>query len=157
MSKSVERVQTALENLGFTGEIRFMDKDTHTAQQAAETLGCDVAQIVKSLVFRTADNRPVLAITSGANRVDLKRLGAIVGSEIGKADAQFVRDTTGFAIGGVAPVGIPEDVITLFDQDLFSHDTVWAAAGAPNTLFPIKQQDFRKLAAGRIFDFVERS
>ena len=134
-----------------------MEKDTHTAQQAAETLGCNVGQIVKSLVFRTADNLPVLAITSGANRVDLKRLGAILESKVSKADAQFVRDATGFAIGGVAPVGIPGDVITLFDQDLFSHDTVWAAAGAPNTLFPLSQQEFSKLAAGRVFDFVERS
>ena len=152
-----EKVVSALDEMNIACAIRYLDRETRTAQQAAETLGCDILQIVKSLVFKSESGRPVLAATSGGNRVDLNRLSKIIGENVGKADAKFVRSQTGFVIGGVAPVGLPAYVQTVFDIDLFNHDVVWAAAGTANTLFPISKADLYRLADGRIYDFAELS
>ena len=134
-------------------DIRILDHETRTSQAAAIALGCRVSQIAKSLIFKTQSNRPVLAITSGSNRVALDRLSAIVGEKVGKANADDVKAATGFAIGGVAPVGLANPVDTFFDRDLFDHDVVWAAAGTANSLFPIAKEDLKIIAGERIFDF----
>ena len=134
-------------------DIRILDHETRTSQAAAIALGCRVSQIAKSLIFKTQSNRPVLAITSGSNRVALDRLSAIVGEKVGKANADDVKDATGFVIGGVAPVGLAKPVDTVFDRDLFDHDVVWAAAGTANSLFPISKEDLKIIADERIFDF----
>ena len=156
MSEANKKVIAALAELGIPCEINLLEYDTRTSFEAAQTLDCSVAQIAKSLIFRTTSQRALLAVTSGANRVDVKRLGDIVGETVLKADADFVRSATRFVIGGVAPVGMPASVATVFDRDLFRHEIVWAAAGTPNSLFPISRKDLFKLAADRIFDFTER-
>ena len=155
MSTANDRVKAKLDELGIKTEIRILEQDTRTAPQAAEVVGCDVGQILKSLIFRTGSGRALLAITSGSNRVDVERLKELVGETVLRADADFVRQATGYAIGGVPPVGHSGPVETFFDRDLFQHETVWAAAGTPNSLFPIKQEDLSKLAGDRIFDFTE--
>ncbi len=149
------RVVAALRELDIECDIRILDHETRTSAEAAETLGCQVAQIAKSLIFKAKSERAILAITSGSNRVVLSTLAKVVGEKVGKADADFVRQTTGFAIGGVAPVGLASVVETVFDEDLFLHETVWAAAGTANSLFPINNADLRRLAADRIFAFGE--
>ena len=110
--------------------IAEMPQSTRTAQEAAEACGCRVGQIVKSLVFRRADNnRPVLLLVSGANRVDLEKVAAVIGTGLKRADADYVRAETGFAIGGVAPLGATGPITTYMDKDLMAYDTIWAAAG----------------------------
>lgn len=108
-----------------------------TAAEAAAALGCSVAEIAKSIVFRRrSDDAAVVVITSGDNRVDAKKVAASVG-EVGKADADFVREATGYAIGGVSPVGHPDATVLLVDRDLFRFETIWAAAGHPHAVFPL--------------------
>ncbi len=153
-----QRVIDALHSMNIQCEVRILDHDTRTSAAAAQSLGCSVSQIAKSLIFKTQSNRPVLAITSGSNRVKLAVLSEYFGEQIGKADAEFVRTSTGFAIGGVAPVGLINPIDTVFDPDLFLHETVWAAAGTPNSLFPIDSADLPRLARStgdRIFPFTE--
>lgn len=138
---SADRVRQALAALGHTPDIKEFDATTRTSADAAAAIGCAVAQIAKSLVFRAAgSNRAVLVIASGVNRVDEKLVAAALGDRIVKADAAFVRDKTGFAIGGVAPVGHPEKLTTLIDADLLQHAEIWAAAGTPNAVFRLTPQ-----------------
>ncbi len=155
MNPANVRVKTALAEMSIQCEITYLEHDTRTSAQAAETLGCSIAQIAKSLIFTAGDVEAVLAVTSGGNRVRTDLLAGIVGQSIGKANANFVRQTTGFVIGGVAPVGIANPIQTVFDRDLFVHEVVWAAAGTPNTLFPISKSDLYTLAGDRIYDFTE--
>jgi prolyl-tRNA editing enzyme YbaK/EbsC (Cys-tRNA(Pro) deacylase) len=110
-----------------------------------------VAQIVKSIIFRAHDGRGVLVLTSGANRVDEAKLVALLGQPVGKADADFVRDVTGFAIGGVPPLAHAQPLLTLIDEDLLSYEFLWAAAGTPSTVFRLSPQDLLRLAPqGRV-------
>ena len=127
---AVDRVVAALARAGVAPEIREFPEGTRTAPEAAAAVGCDVGQICKSLVFRVGDE-PLLVVASGANRVDEARFGA------SKADAAFVREQTGFAIGGVPPVGHDRPIETVIDEDLLRYDVVWAAAGTPRHVFPI--------------------
>ena len=120
-----------------------MPGSTRTAVDAAHAVGCDVGQIVKSLVFASGDHRAWLVLASGTNRVDTDRLGCVVGAPLEMADPDTVRDVTGFAIGGVAPVGLASDIPVLMDEDLLDHDIVWAAAGTPRTVFPIAPRALR--------------
>ena len=115
-----------------------------TAAEAAAGLGCSVAEIAKSIVFRRDDGAPVVVITSGDNRVDVGKVEALVGA-VGKADADFVREATGYAIGGVSPVGHPDGAVLLLDRDLFRFDTIWAAAGHPHAVFPLTPTQLREL------------
>ncbi|MDE0308604.1 MAG: YbaK/EbsC family protein [Acidiferrobacterales bacterium] len=149
------RVKSALAQMNIPCEITIVEHDTRTSAQAAETLGCSIAQIAKSLIFTAGDGDAVLAVTSGANRVCTDLLADLVGQPIGKANAEFVRHTTGFVIGGVAPAGLAHPVRTVFDRDLFVHETVWAAAGTPNSLFPISRKNLRVLAGDRIRNFTQ--
>ena len=125
---------------------------TRTAADAAAAIGCDVAQIVKSLVFRKGSGGALLVLTSGRNRVDESKVGALVAEPISKADAAFVREVTGFAIGGVPPAGHPEPIDTLVDRDLLPLGEVWAAAGTPQTVFPIGPDELVRLTGGRVAD-----
>lgn len=151
MSSSVERVRAALVAAGCAADIKEFDASTRTSADAAAAIGCAQAQIAKSLVFRAAaSNRAVLVIASGTNRVDEKKLTALVGEKIGKADADFVRAETGFAIGGVAPLGTTGPVKVLIDADLLQYPEIWAAAGAPNAVFRLTPADLARVTAGQV-------
>ena len=148
---SLRRVRDALAAEDLEVEITTFPESTRTSAEAAAAIGCTVAQIAKSLVFRAVDSdRPVLVIASGDNRVDTGKVAALLGEKIGRADADFVRARTGFAIGGVSPVAHKEPPLVLIDRDLLAHDRIWAAAGAPNAVFPLAPQDLESLTGGRV-------
>lgn len=137
---AVERFLTAVGELGLDPQVMTFPNDTRTAQQAADALGCELGQIVKSLIFKAGDDL-VLVLTSGANRVDVAKAAALFDVEaLGKADADEARSATGFAIGGIPPCGHPEPLRTVIDTDLLGWETVWAAAGAPDAVFEIAPQ-----------------
>lgn len=151
ISASTQRVQNALQDQGIECNVRELEASARTSQQAADGIGCSVSQIAKSLVFRGAQSdKAILVIASGSNRVNEARLAELVGEPIGKADAQFVRRVTGYAIGGVAPVGHPETLETYIDSDLFQYDEIWAAAGTPHTVFPLTPKDLERITAGSV-------
>ena len=148
---SVKKVQQTLTSLGFSDEIVVFPDSTRTAIEAAQAVGCSVGQIVKSLVFKGArSHKPLLALVSGANRVNEKRLGALVGEEIEKADADFVRRHSGFAVGGVPPVGHVERLATFIDRDLLQYDVFWAAAVSPHAVFRLAQGDLQSMTGGEV-------
>ena len=134
--RSTDRVRAAAEAAGLPLEIREMPQSTRTAEEAAAACGTSVAQIVKSLIFRKATSgAPLLLLVSGKNRVDEKAIRAALGDTLKRVDANEVRDLTGFAIGGVAPLGSLTPLPTFMDADLMAFDVVWAAAGAPSAVF----------------------
>lgn len=147
-----ERVERALAEAGCPAEVRLLDASARTAAEAAAAVGCSVAQIAKSLIFRGAHSgNHILVIASGANRVDEAKVAAAVGEPIGKADAAFVRERTGFAIGGVAPVGHAiEPAHVLVDSDLAALQPIWAAAGHPHRVMPLAFADLVRLSGGRV-------
>ena len=148
-SAAVVRVRRALEEAGFTPEIVELPGAARTAKAAAEFLGCDVAQIANSLVFRgSGSSDAILVMSSGARRVDLSRLAQVVGEPVLKADAEFVRAATGFAIGGVAPVGHTGDVKAFVERSLAAHQDIWAAAGHPTTVFRLGYAELVSLTHG---------
>jgi prolyl-tRNA editing enzyme YbaK/EbsC (Cys-tRNA(Pro) deacylase) len=148
---AVDRVRAALDAAGVATTIVALPDAARTARAAADAIGCDVAQIANSLVFRGATSgAPLLVMTSGANRVDTARVAALVGEPVGKADAAFVRAATGFVIGGVAPVGHSAPVRTLIDRDLFRHAEIWAAAGHPHTVFRLTPDALVRLTGGTV-------
>ncbi len=150
LKPSAQRVRDALAALGLSFEIVEFPETTRTAKDAARAIGCEVAQIAKSLVFRgLVTNCAILVIASGSNRVDERLIADMAGEGIGKADADFVRERTGFAIGGVPPVGHSERLTTFLDEDLFGLDEIWAAAGTPNAVFRLKPGDLVTLTGGR--------
>lgn len=151
-----ERLRQAIAESGIAAEVRELPTSTRTAQAAADTVGCTVAEIAKSLVFRgSASGRAVLAIMSGANRVAVGKLSALAGEELGKADADFVRGATGYAIGGVPPFGFPSPLLTFLDEDLFQYPKVWAAAGSPFAVFEVTPADLERASAARRADLKE--
>lgn len=144
----VQRVAAALQAKGHPHAPQMLGESCRTAQEAADTLGVAVGQIAKSIIFkRKSDNLAVLVIASGDRRVDEKKVDALVG-KTGRADADFVRASTGFAIGGVSPVGHLNPPVTLIDRELFRFDEVWAAAGHPNGVFRLRPQDLESLTGG---------
>lgn len=150
---SVQRVEQALAELGIETSIVEFAASTRTAVEAAREIGCDVAQIAKSIVLRgLKDDSCILVIASGASRVDEKKVAALIGQPVGKADAAFVRARTGFAIGGVAPVGHAGPVTVLVDESLWSLDPIWAAAGAPNAVFCLSADDLHRIPDIRVED-----
>lgn len=152
MQPAVERVRRALTELGAKGAIRTLDGSARTAAQAAAELGVDAARIANSLVF-SADGAPLLVLASGGHRVDTSKVAALVGAErVQRADADFVRTHTGFAIGGVAPVGHPEPLRTLVDTALADFDEVWAAAGHPHSVFPTTYAELLTMTGGQPAD-----
>ena len=153
LKASAQRVQAALAELGFAFDVREFPESTRTSAEAAAAIGCAVGQIAKSLVFRARQSgRPVLVIASGANRVDENKIGRLIGEKIGRADAAFVREKTGFAIGGVPPLGHAEPPLALIDEDLLEFSEVWAAAGTPNAVFRLAPGDLAAMTAGRTAD-----
>lgn len=152
LSPSATRVQAALDAAGVGSRIVEHAVAARTSAQAAEVLGCTVGQIAKSLVFRAASGRAVLVIASGANRVDEARVAALIGEPIGKADAAFVREATGYAIGGIPPLGHPRALAPLIDRDLLRHDVVYAAGGTPNAMFPIAPAELVRASGGTAAD-----
>lgn len=136
--------------LGSRFEVLEFDAGTRTAEDAATAIGCKVAQIAKSLVFRAASERPVLVVASGVHRVDEKTISALVGEPIARADADFVREATGFAIGGVPPVGHRMAPVALIDESLMAFEEIWAAAGTPNAVFRLTPTELVQLTGGTV-------
>ena len=152
MAGAEERVAAAAAAAGLEITIRRFPEGTRTAADAAAAVGCDVAQIVKSLVF-LADGRPVVALVSGANRLDPARLAAALGSQdIERADGDAVRAATGYAIGGVPPFGHADPLPVLMDRSLFDHDIVWAAGGRPDAVFAVSPTDLERVAGAQVAD-----
>jgi prolyl-tRNA editing enzyme YbaK/EbsC (Cys-tRNA(Pro) deacylase) len=138
LPRSARRVQEALRALALPADVRELDASTRTAPEAAAAVGCELGAIVKSLVFRGKDSGdPVLALVAGDNRADEARIEAEVGEAVGRADADWVREVTGYAIGGIPPVGHPAPLRTVLDEDLLRFERVWAAAGTPRAVFPV--------------------
>lgn len=154
MSKSLGRVKAALEAAGVAAEVLEMEAETRTAEQAAAAAGCALDQIVKSIIFRgEASGHAVLFLTAGGNRVDPARASAVAGQPLGKADADLIRAETGFAIGGVAPVGHLTRVRAFLDPRLMEFDRVWAAAGTPRHIFAIAPADLHRITGADIAEF----
>jgi prolyl-tRNA editing enzyme YbaK/EbsC (Cys-tRNA(Pro) deacylase) len=151
LSASAARVMAELRRLGTAGEVRELPDSTRTARDAAAALRCEPAQIVKSLVFRDLDrDRPVLVLICGVDRVDESKLADLVGAAVGQAPAAFVRDRTGYAIGGVPPVGHREAIETYVDEGVMAHEQLWAAAGTPRAVFPTTGDELLRLTGGRL-------
>ena len=152
LNASAQKVQDALDARGYTHcRVVEMPDSTRTAAEAAAAIGCTVAQIAKSLVFRgTESGDPVLVIASGTNRVDPQRLAALLGEPVEKPDADYVRERTGFVIGGVPPLGHSEPLRTFVDRDLLAFDDIWAAAGTPRAVFRLSPDDLVSMTGGEV-------
>jgi len=154
MSKSLKRVRRVLEEAGIGVDILEMAEGTRTADEAARAAGCALDQIVKSIIFRgEADGHVVLFLTAGGNRVDPDKASAVAGEPLGKADAQLIRAETGFAIGGVAPIGHLRPIHSYLDPRLLDFDVVWAAAGTPRHVFAIDPREIQRLSGAVTADF----
>lgn len=148
---SAQRVQDALAALGYPRDVVELPDSARTAAEAAQAIGCEVGQIAKSLVFKLmAAGAPVLVVASGQNRVDEQRIAAWAGEPIGKADADFVRDQTGYAIGGVPPVGHIQPLRTVIDEDLLQLEVIWAAAGHPRAVFRLTPAELVRMTGGHV-------
>jgi prolyl-tRNA editing enzyme YbaK/EbsC (Cys-tRNA(Pro) deacylase) len=146
-------VDAVLESAGAEGRVRILDEAAPTAAAAAALLGVEVGAIANSLVFATAENTPLLVMTSGAHRVDTARVAALVGtSKLRRADADFVYAHTGQRIGGVAPVAHPRRLRTLVDRDLAGYPEIWAAGGIPHAVFPTTYRELLALTEGEEAD-----
>lgn len=152
LNASAQKVQDALDARGYTHcRVVEMPDSTRTAAEAAAAIGCTVAQIAKSLVFRGArSGAPVLVIASGTNRVDPQRLAALIGEPVEKPDADYVRERTGFVIGGVPPLGHSEPIRTFIDRDLLAFEEIWAAAGTPRAVFRLTPDDLVSMTGGKV-------
>jgi Cys-tRNA(Pro) deacylase len=151
LSPSAQKVQDALRALGFDLTVIEHAESTRTAQEAAERVGVTLGQIVKSLIFKgKATGKPILVLTSGANRVDEKRIKSYAGEKIERADADFVRGMTGYAIGGVPPIAHAKQMETYLDEDLLQYDVIWAAAGTPKAVFELTPDELQKMTAGKV-------
>lgn len=158
MSKSLNRVRAALEAAGAAVEIIEMAAGTRTAAQAAGACNCEIDQIVKSMIFRgEADRRAILFLTAGGNRVDPAKASAVAGEALGKADAALIRAQTGFAIGGVAPIGHLNPTCAFIDPRLLAFPLVWAAAGTPRHVFAADPKDILRLSRAQVADFTAAS
>jgi prolyl-tRNA editing enzyme YbaK/EbsC (Cys-tRNA(Pro) deacylase) len=153
LSASAQKIQDILEESGYPLKVLELPGSTRTAVQAAQAIGCQVGQIVKSIIFKAKrSQQPVLVIASGSNRVNEKLIEAQIDEPLGKADAEFVRSKTGFAIGGVPPLGHLEPLQTFIDQDLFQYEEIWAAAGTPHAVFRLTPQILRDLTGGQVLE-----
>ena len=151
LSLSAQKVQDKLNSLGYNYTVIEHKDSTRTAQEAADRAGCALGQIVKSLIFKGRDSgKPILILTSGVNRVDEKRISKYAGEAIVRPDADFVRAVTGFAIGGVPPIGHAVPMETYVDEDFLQYRTIWAAAGTPNAIFELKTEDLQKMTNGKV-------
>lgn len=157
LPESAQRVARLLVDMGHDKPVVVLPQSGKTSAQAAAGLGCEVAQIAKSIIFRRAtDDAPVLVIASGANRVDEAKVAAQVGP-LAKADARFVRDMTGYAIGGVCPIGHAVKPVMLLDADLFNYGSLWAAAGHPHTVFNLTPAQLVDMTGAPVADVALRA
>ena len=151
ISSSARKVQKALIEYGITSQVVEMPQSTRTADDAARAARCQVGQIVKSLIFKgKKTQQPILVATSGANRVNEKKIATLISEPLAKADAEFVREKTGFAIGGVAPVGHVQQIRIFIDEDLLQYNEIWAAAGTPKAIFKLTPQELQKITGGQV-------
>ena len=151
LSGSARKVQDALSAHGLQCQVLELKQSTRGARDAAEAVGCEVGQIVKSLVFKgKASQKPVLVVASGSNRVNEKRLAELISEPVKMPDADFVRQKTGFAIGGVPPIGHAQPLETYIDEDLFKYEEIWAAAGTPHSLFKLTPADLETITGGLV-------
>lgn len=156
MSKSLKRVAKEAEELGLGIQIIQLEIQTKTAAQAADAMGCSDDQILKSIIFLGQNSgKCVLFMTAGGNRVDVDKASALAGEPLGRADAAVIRDQTGFAIGGVSPLGHITDVAKFIDPRLMEFDAIWAAAGTPNSMFTIDPKRLQDATGAIVGDFTE--
>ena len=153
LSASAVKVQEVLRGMGFNCQVIELPGSTRTAAEAASVVGCKVEQIAKSLVFQgKASGKPIMVIASGGHRVNEKKLRNLVSERVRKADADFVRVHTGFAIGGVPPVGHANPIEMYIDEDLLRHDHIWAAAGTPHAVFKLTPSELTRMTGGKTVD-----
>ena len=153
LSASAAKVKDFLDKEGFSFNVVELPSSTRTAKEAADAIGCSVAQIAKSLVFEGVDTKEaVLIVASGINRVDLKKFELVTGLKIKKADADFVKKQTGFSIGGIPPAGHIKPIKTYLDKDLKKYDSIWAAAGTPFAVFELNPEELEELTGGEWID-----
>jgi prolyl-tRNA editing enzyme YbaK/EbsC (Cys-tRNA(Pro) deacylase) len=159
LSDPARRVQSALDAIdptAFADRVRELNEPVRTSQAAADAVGCAVEQIVKSLVFRVtsgaAEGRAVMVLASGANRVDTAKLAALMGGDVAMGDPRFVREVTGYAIGGIPPLGYAQPLEVVIDLHLMTLGSLWAAAGHPNSLFPLTPDELLRVTGGRVVD-----
>jgi len=151
LEPSAQKVQDVLRSRGFANEVVQLADSARTSAEAAAAVGCDVAQIAKSLVFRARESgRAVLVVASGTNRVDEKKVAALLGEPIGRADPDFVRAETGYAIGGIPPIGHARPIVTFVDEELLKLEKIWAAAGHPHAVFPLTPAELVEMTGGRV-------
>ncbi len=155
LSASAQKVQDVLDGFNLEHRVIEIEIPVKTSQQAADVVGCNVAQIAKCLIFTSVSGKPVLVIASGINRVNEARVAEIIGESISRATPDFVRSSTGFAIGGIPPVGHAVQPMVVIDQDLLEHASIWAAAGHPNSLFELNPADLEQMTGGMVADIRE--
>lgn len=153
LAGSAKKVQDFLIDKGFSCSVKELPDSTRTAEEAAKAIGCDVAQIAKSLVFiDKSSGNPILIIASGINQVDIKKVESLTGLHLIKADGKFVKERVGFAIGGVPPVGHNEKITTFLDPTLKNYEQIWAAAGTPFAVFGLHSSEIQKMTDGKFID-----
>lgn len=151
LSSSAQRIQEELIKLGYDYTVIEAEESTRTAEEAAARVGCEVGQIVKSLIFQgKSSGKAILILTSGANRVDVNRIKAYANEKIRRADPEFVRECTGFAIGGIPPLGHVRLIETYVDEDLLRYEEIWAAAGTPKAVFKMQASELPKMTGGKV-------
>jgi prolyl-tRNA editing enzyme YbaK/EbsC (Cys-tRNA(Pro) deacylase) len=152
-SAGVQKVKEQLTALGYSNRVVEVPASTRTSAEAAAAMGCSVGQIAKSILFKTRsteEDSAVMVVASGANRVDEKKVEALIGFPVTKADADFVRQQTGFVIGGVPPIGHAQALRILIDEDLFQYELIWAAAGSPHAVFQLTPAQLVEMTAGTV-------
>jgi len=151
LKESAQIVQDVIIQSGYNNQVIELPQSTRTAQEAADALNCKVAQIAKSIIFRLVEsNEPVLVIASGVNRVNEQQIELLLNQKLGKADAEFVREHTGFVIGGVSPIGHKNTLLTFIDEDLFQYEEIWAAAGHPKAIFQLTPNELLEMTKGTV-------
>ena len=151
LSPTAQKIQNLLFELGYPYTVIEHTESTRTAQEAADQAGCELGQIVKSLIFKGKHTeKPILVLASGPNRVNEKLIGEYAGETVVKPDADYVRVVTGFAIGGVPPIGHARKMETYIDGDFMKYATIWAAAGTPKAIFELKTEDLQKMTGGKV-------
>lgn len=151
LKESAKIVQDLIFELGYSNKVIELPNSARTAKEAADALNCEVAQIAKSIIFKLeSSNSPVLIVASGINRVNEKQIEKIINDKLGKADADFVREQTGFVIGGVSPIGHKNPVMTFIDEDLLQYKEVWAAAGHPKAIFQLTPNELIEMTKGKV-------
>jgi prolyl-tRNA editing enzyme YbaK/EbsC (Cys-tRNA(Pro) deacylase) len=156
MNPTAQHVQEVINQLGYSNKVLEFEEPTRTAEEAAARVKCGIGQIVKSLVFQGSQSKKgILVLTSGLNRVDIKKLEAITGETVKRASPVFVRENSGFSIGGIPPIGLKNEFSVLMDRDLLNYENLWAAAGTPNSVFEVKPQDLLSMSNAIIEEIKE--